>query len=131
MSQLLFVYGTLRSDGNSPWHERLITPNCRFVGKATTPGRLVDLGQYPGLLPATRRNQKVTGEVWELNNPAVLPALDEYEGCAPCVSPAETEYVRLRQKVSLQDGRMVRAWVYRYTGPLDHARHIASGDYLT
>lgn len=50
MTNLLFVYGTLRKDvRNSMFH--LLAREARFVGRARMQGLLFDLGDYPGLVP--------------------------------------------------------------------------------
>ena len=75
--QLVFVYGTLKRGGSN--HDCLA--GQRFRGDArTVPGfRLVDLGQYPGLIPYPDDQDGVTGEVWWVDNSA-LARLDELEG---------------------------------------------------
>ncbi|HTO04497.1 MAG TPA: gamma-glutamylcyclotransferase family protein [Opitutus sp.] len=75
--QLVFVYGTLKRGGSN--HEFLRGQD--FRGEARTiPGfRLVDLGDYPGLLAYPDDHDGVTGEVWWVDN-ATLARLDELEG---------------------------------------------------
>lgn len=81
----VFVYGTLRRGGSNDINLRKPAP--RYVGTASLPGLLYDLGPYPGLILALSDSSldnavKVTGEVY-----AVLPALevnlDELEGLLP------------------------------------------------
>ena len=46
---MLFAYGTLRR--GAPMHG-LIDGRARWVGPASASGRLIDLGAFPGLVPA-------------------------------------------------------------------------------
>lgn len=79
MSELLFVYGTLkRGCGN---HRQMA--GLTFVGDARTrPGfRLYDVGGYPGLVAASDDRNGVSGEVWSVDA-AGLVRLDRFEGVA-------------------------------------------------
>ena len=68
MSELLFVYGTLRRTSNHPMAAYLAR-NGRFVGRAKTPGQLYDLGPYPGMLPAVLDSDWVHGDLFALPSP--------------------------------------------------------------
>ena len=87
------------------------------VGRGTVRGRLLDLGRYPGLVGGPGR---VSGEVYRLDDPELLPVLDREEGY---------NFVRRQGIVTLAGGRRVRAWLYRYRGPRERATPIPSGDY--
>ena len=90
----LFVYGTLRHNSG---HERAqwLGTIAKFKGAARLAGRLVDLGDYPGLLPPTNALQKVRGDLWELpEDGAILDVLDRYEGCH-ADDPDPHEYRRI------------------------------------
>ena len=87
------------------------------VGPGTVRGRLLDLGRYPGLVDGPGR---VSGEVYRLDDPELLPVLDREEGY---------NFVRRQGIVTLAGGRRVRAWLYRYRGPRERATPIPSGDY--
>lgn len=117
----LFVYGTLRRECR---HSRygLLGTKAAFVARARMRGRLVDLGEYPGLVSARNSDDWVRGEVYALHDPArTLARLDAYEGSAFRRTCAE----------AVQDcGRKIRAWVYVYEGTIRRGRMIASGDYL-
>ena len=88
-----------------------------FLGIGTARGRLLDLGRYPGVVDGDGR---VTGEVYRLRDPQVLPAADRAEG---------VQFVRGRTLVTLADGARARAWIYRYRGPRERAVPIPDGDY--
>lgn len=76
---LMFVYGTLKRGGSN--HGFLADE--RFAGDARTiPGfRLIDLGEYPGLVAAPAASSTVSGEVWSVDA-AALARLDALEGVA-------------------------------------------------
>ena len=75
---LLFVYGTLRAFVDIPMAQWL-RRTARYVGPATTRGRLYDLGPYPGLRPARHRSETVVGDVYRITDPHVFRVLDRYE----------------------------------------------------
>jgi gamma-glutamylcyclotransferase (GGCT)/AIG2-like uncharacterized protein YtfP len=120
----LFVYGSLRSDAP---RERQVAREAYACfdagavreGKATISGRLYAPDWFPALVPG--RGGKVQGEVWRIENPCLLAKLDAYEGEA---------YVRETLPATLEDGRRVTAWTYRYVADLTGVPLIASGDYL-
>lgn len=76
-------------------------------------GWLYDFGAYPGARPG---EGTILGEIFELDDPAILPALDKYEG---------PEYQRAL--VSTTDA--VECWIYWYLGA-DPGRLIPSGDWF-
>lgn len=116
----LFVYGTLRS--GAPMHA-LLEGRARREGPARAPGRLVDLGDYPGLVAPGRAGDRVVGEIYVLaaaEQDAVLDSLDRYEG------------PRFRRERDLVEGPAgpVHAWLYRYRGDWTGRPVIRGGDYL-
>ena len=124
----LFVYGTLRRSADHPKHG-LILP-ATFIGPGRFPGRLYDLGSYPGVVASDDPADRVHGEVYRLHDPAAtLARLDVYEGCG-AANPPPTEYARSEETVRSSDGEAIRAYVYLYRWPLGGARRIVSGDYL-
>ena len=127
MSELVFFYGTLMT----PFHRsgRLrIDHHLVPVGRGSMAAALFDLGIYPAAVPAS--DGRVWGEVYEATQPfLVLQALDELEGYRPS-EPEASLYRRLLTTVTLEDGRLVRAWAYFYNAPLGRAIRIESGDYL-
>jgi gamma-glutamylcyclotransferase (GGCT)/AIG2-like uncharacterized protein YtfP len=116
---LLFVYGTLRpfvAIEMAKW----LQDAARYLGPATTSGRLYDLGAYPGMRAARGRRERVVGDVYRVSNPRVFRVLDRYE----------TKFVRERCIVKLGRGSRSRAWVYRYRYGVAGRTRIASGDYF-
>lgn len=98
MTDVLFVYGTLRSEFANP-HARRLREQADFIGKATMPGSVFQVGKYLGY----RREPEgiVHGELWRLRDPkSTLAALDGYEGVA---------YSRIE---------VSGAWIYAWNGPI-------------
>jgi gamma-glutamylaminecyclotransferase len=77
MSQLLFVYGTLKRGGSN--HRQMA--GAEFVGSArTTRGyRLFNVGGYPALVRDPLGQLEIHGELWKVDADG-LAALDEFEG---------------------------------------------------
>lgn len=125
----LFVYGTLRHNSGHD-RARWLGTVAKLKGAARLAGRLVDLGDYPGLLPATSPLQQVRGELWELpDDGAVLEELDRYEGCHPD-DPEPHEYCRIVCTATDEDGVRVWCWTYLFQWPAEHRRVIPNGDWL-
>lgn len=95
---------------------RFLARGATLVGLAEAPGRLLDLRHYPGLIAGRGR---VRGELYRLDRAELLPVLDAEEGY---------NFVRSRTTVTLDGGRRVRAWVYRYRGPRKRAVPIPQDD---
>lgn len=118
----LFVYGTLmRRHPRSMFH--LLGDRARFLGDARTRGRLVDLGDYPGLVPSDDANAWVAGEVYEVRpSSGIWDRLDRYEGCA-AGTPEPHEFERVVRRVVLDSGEAVEAWVYLHVGASERRTH--------
>mgnify|MGYP000067463859 CR=1 FL=1 len=106
--------------------ERVTGRPAHWLGGATTAGRLIWLGRYPGLIPARGRGDRVLGDLYVLPGTRDLHHLDRYEGCH---LGRRAEYERVRQPVMTDDGPRV-AWVYRYARPAGTRAGIRDGDYL-
>lgn len=111
---LLFAYGTLMRGGV---RHRFLGPRAALVGEARARGTLLELRAYPGLVAG---RGAVRGELYRLEDPEVLPAIDREEGY---------NFERRLTAVTRPDGRRARAWVYWYRGPREHARIIPDGDW--
>lgn len=128
MGERVFFYGTLMSPFNRPGRQR-ITPQLVFEGRGTIRAALFDLGIYPAAVPA-EDNSVVWGEVYETSDAqSVLGVLDEIEGHRPS-EPERSLYTRVLTDVTLEGGRVEKAWAYFYNAPLGQAQRITSGDYL-
>jgi len=124
---LLFVYGTLRAFVDIPMARRLRGAG-RHLGVARAPGRLYDLGPYPGLAAARRRGDWVVGDLYELAAPrALLRMLDRYE--AGAAGKERPRFVRVRTAVILANGGRRSAWIYQYRLPAPPRLRVRCGDY--
>ena len=116
----LFIYGTLmpglRLQAEMQGAERL--------GPARVPGRLVDVGRYPGLLHG---QGLVAGEVYRVSE-AQLAHLDAVEEMVPGDRGASQYW---RERVTVQEGALAgqQVWTYVYNLPVDGLTPIAHGDY--
>ena len=116
----LFAYGTLRR--GAPMHE-LLADRATWLGPGSTAGRLVDLGAFPGLVPAQETGDLVYGDLFAISDAQreeLLDALDRYEGAS---------FERVEQAVLGPDGPAL-ACVYAYRGAVDGCPVMAGGDYL-
>lgn len=127
MGEQVFFYGTLMTPFDRPGRRR-IEQFLSYTGRGTIEGALFDLGIYPAAIPAA--DGRVWGELYEMTQPSVvLQSLDEIEGFR-ADEPESSLYTRVETPVTLQDGRVLRAWTYFYNAPLGRAQRIESGDYL-
>ena len=117
---LLFIYGTLMPGLRLEAQMQ----GARFLGLAQVPGRLVDVGRYPGLLPG---EGAVSGEVYEVDD-AHLARLDEVEDTVPGDRAASQYW---REEVTVFSGPLQgeRVQTYVYNRPTDGCTPIPHGDY--
>ena len=114
MTDVLFVYGSLRSECQNP-HARFLHEKAVLLGRATVRGSLFRVGEFAGYRQAP--DGIVHGEVWRMGNAeAVLAILDDYEG---------PEYPRIVVPTSMQG---LSAWIYTYRGAVRDEDRIESGD---
>lgn len=126
VTDLLFVYGTLRKGGRQ---HALLARGADFVGHAQFQGRLYRVASYPGAVPSHEPRDIVHGEVYRLRDSSRLIAeLDRYEGFDPCDPSAL--FVRRLAATILSDGTTMDAWIYLYTGPTRPLARIESGDFF-
>lgn len=131
MTRHLFVYGTLREDPNHDMY-RVLARSSHFVGDGTVMARLYDLGDYPGIVLSGRPDERVAGEVYELEESKaadVLRILDDYEGLGPD-DPPPHEYQRVLVNVHLDDGATLTAWAYVLADSVPQHPRIPASDYL-
>ena len=119
---LVFVYGSLMRDCSL--HHFL--SDSRFDGDASTDGRLISLGEYPGLIDGAGT---VRGELYAFTDlPAALDVLDDVEDFDPA-NPEGSEFVRDFRRVQRNNGTEDLAWLYVYNQPHGSAPIIPSGDW--
>lgn len=121
------MYGTLRRGAGHPM-AALLEDRARWLGEAHMPGRLYDLGDFPGMKDPGAPGERVRGEIWELEE-ELFVLLDEYEGCGPA-DPQPAAFARCRRVALLATGQRLEVWVYVYRAEADEQRRIPSGDYL-
>ncbi|MDG2334742.1 MAG: gamma-glutamylcyclotransferase [Myxococcota bacterium] len=128
MSSLTFplpivFYGSLMR-GLGGAEELGISSELRFVSACEIPGRLVDLGDYPGLLSGPGR---VLGELFEVLQPETLAALDYFEGY-DSAHPESSLYLRkTTQLISPQ--RLASVYLYNQTSA--GYEQVRTGDWRT
>ena len=113
---MLFTYGTLMRGFS---RHRFLLGTARLVGEARVQASLLDLRHYPGLVAGSG---VVRGELYHLQVPEVLAAIDREEGY---------NFERRLTAVTRADGRRARAWAYWYRGPRERALPIPAGDWRT
>lgn len=125
----LFVYGTLMQDTDSAM-ARFLRTRADSRGLAQLPGRLYDLGSYPGAVYDPNEKNTITGQIYSLRDPeAIFPVLDEYEGVSEN-PPEPEEYVRIKVP-ALLNGNTVLCWIYQYNFDTATLPIIPGGNYLT
>ena len=120
----LFIYGTLMPGLRLEAEMH----GARFVGPAQVPGRLVDVGRFPGLLlDLSTGDGQVTGEIYEVDD-AHLARLDVVEGMVRGDRSASQYW---RETVTVLSGPLQGQQVqtYVYNRPVDDCTAIPHGDY--
>ncbi len=120
----LFIYGTLMPGLRLEAEMH----GARFVGPAQVPGRLVDVGRFPGLLlDLSTGDGQVTGEIYEVDD-AHLARLDVVEGMVRGDRSASQYW---RETVTVLSGPLQGQPVqtYVYNRPVDACAPIPHGDY--
>ncbi|SHN27418.1 Uncharacterized conserved protein YtfP, gamma-glutamylcyclotransferase (GGCT)/AIG2-like family [Cyclobacterium lianum] len=125
----LFVYGTLRKGFRHPMGA-LLEQEANYLGSGVISGLLFDLGPYPVAVSSEDQANQVFGDVYQFTeNSNLISILDDYEGVGELLETGVT-FSRKQVPVNLVQGPLLEAWVYLYTGYIDHLVPIASGDYL-
>ena len=124
----IYLYGTLLPE-LAPANLRPLLARLEPVGSATVPGRLYDLGDYPGAVSEVSATLSVHGRVFALPGRDVLRAFDAYERFDER-DVSGSLYRRVRQLVTLDDGSKVTCWMYAYNRHPRSAPVVPGGDYL-
>ncbi len=128
MPDYIFVYGLLKSMYDNE-AARFIREHCTLIGEGSIPGRLFDLGTYPGVVYEAEAATYVTGEVFKItsNKEGLTKYLDEFEECGPQFEQPN-EYRKEVVPVSVE-GVIFQASSYIYNRNLDGLKLIESGNY--
>jgi len=124
----IFVYGLLKSIyENEP--AKFIRRNCTLIGDGIIPGRLYDLGNYPGVIYDKNSFSKVYGEVYliDRNEKELVQFLDNFEGVGSQFKQPN-EYIRSTIPVNISTG-VIESSTYLYNWNLEKAKVIDSGKY--
>ena len=126
--EYLFAYGTLRKEFMVKWKKK-VASELLYIGKAKIGGALYDLGRYPGAVKEKGKHE-IIGDVFWLNDPGkILKILDRYEGYLEKAAE-DSEFVRKRNRVRMNSGKNVNAWIYWYNLDPQHKTRIKHKDYL-
>jgi gamma-glutamylcyclotransferase (GGCT)/AIG2-like uncharacterized protein YtfP len=123
-ARLFAVYGSLLT-GQAPHAQFKLGTRAHKLGACQIPGRLLDLGDYPGLIRDIS-GPSVIGELYSTTDSTLVTDLDAYEVFQPGDFD-RSEYQRII--VPLIEPR-TDAWVYYYIGPRDGFAEISDGDWL-
>ena len=99
---------------------QLLRQNARLIGHGYVPGRLFDLGWYPGATYEPDSPHRVWGDVFALTNDTILTQLDDYEG---------NEYARIDVPVQMEESQ-VRCQMYVFVKADGQQRLIESGNFV-
>ncbi|MCS6824796.1 MAG: gamma-glutamylcyclotransferase [Cytophagaceae bacterium] len=120
MLNLIFVYGTLRSEFKNRM-ARYLRTNASMITEAYIYGELYEINDYPGAVETNNHESLIRGEIFQLFYPDhTLKILDEYEG---------EEYER-KIVHAISDERTYECWAYLYCKKTDGLEKIESGDYF-
>jgi gamma-glutamylcyclotransferase (GGCT)/AIG2-like uncharacterized protein YtfP len=106
-----------------------IIDDLEYIGKAGVESSLYDLGKYPGTVKE-KEKREIAGDVFIVNNPEkVFKILDRYEGHLK-EEKQSSEFVRRRNRVKLNSGKSINAWMYWYNNTLQGKSRIKYKDYF-
>jgi len=126
MTDHLFVYGTLQA-GLVPAEIAHAAETLKPVGRAAVRGTLYDFGHYPGAVLDPSSARMISGIVLRLpDDPSLLALLDRYEEFDPA-APETSQFLRVRETVTLESGGKLECWIYVYNRDPGSAPVIAEG----
>ncbi len=112
-TELVFVYGTLKSGGSNHSFLR----GSEFIKKDSISGLMFSCPDFPMVIPDPANLNLITGEVYEITK-KVMKKLDWVE-CHPDFY--------CREKVITENG--LEVWVYFYKDSLEGLESIPSGNW--
>jgi gamma-glutamylcyclotransferase (GGCT)/AIG2-like uncharacterized protein YtfP len=123
-----FLYGTLMR-GESRFG-LLESFGIKCILLAEGYGRLVNLGQFPGLAASSESREMVCGEFMRFDDvEGVTQELDRVEGFRGFDDSAGSLYRRQLVQVDVGEGRIRTAWTYCFAGEAGTHPVIPSGDW--
>lgn len=126
----IFVYGTLREGMHN--FNRVLKGRTDKITPAVIKGYdMLNLGSYPGIISGTN---EITGELMDIKSTMYLQTLqllDKLEGYDPS-QKGKSPYHREIQKIVLEDGKVIDAYVYVYNKKLGISgfEFVDSGDWV-
>ena len=124
----VFVYGTLMQ-GECRHQSLQGDAEVHCTGPARTSGRLLDLGDFPGLIPAVQQGEQVLGEYYQVADVGrTLGILDEIEEFRGYGVPGSL-YTRVLTRVDVGAGVLQMAWTYHLAEIPYTASVIQSGSW--
>lgn len=88
--------------------------SLEWIGKGSVPGRIYDLGDYPGAVFDRASSKEIQGEIYKLPiNRNLLEKLDAYEEFQPD-NPDDSLFIRVSIPVQIKAGRRLKCWAYRF-----------------
>ena len=125
---LLFVYGTLRSETNTPMAQ-LLQQHSNGLEKAVMRGKLYDAGSFPAAVHNQESPNLIHGSLHTVSNSEILfKRLDRYEGYHSH-DPGGSLFVRKKVPI-IKNGQSVIASTYLFNQSTSKLKCITSGDYL-
>ncbi len=121
----LFVYGTLRTAISNPMAQ-LLRQHAQLLGHGWVPGRLFNLGWYPGATYEPDSTYRVWGDLFQLSDDTILTRLDDYEGIK---HHPDDEYARREVPVHMSD-EAISCQMYVFLKVDGHQTLIESGNFL-
>jgi len=118
------------NEENFPSLLQAVFQRLQYAGTGRVPGRLYDLGDYPGAVLDPQAEGQIVGDVYLLPpDPAVLVSLDAYEDYDPRY-PERSLFRRVPVTVTLETGQHLDCWMYVYNRDVAQAAPIEGGDYV-
>lgn len=124
--ELVFVYGTMRKGASN--YPRM--KGALRISPGAVRGRLVKIGWFPALVLDPQAETWVWGDVFRADGEA-LQAFLEYEGLAAEAKEGEDcRLVKTQAYAYAGSGWNWQVGLWEWTGPLDQAVPVPSGDWL-
>ena len=118
----VFVYGTLKVGGHYAF---AVDDFRKSVKKAMTKGKMYSInGMFPGLVADD--STEVQGEL-HTYEVAALKILDNIEGYRAHRAPEENLYQRVEAKVTTEEGKKEKAFVYLFNHNVANYDEVKSG----